>query len=169
MKLLCIKIIMIVCICSGVFAASPSVVVQMAQHDEDRDSLRETTFILENGVLDVFFDAGYVVSSLPTSVNKDIAEILKDTTKIARAGYMNYVVYINVYFRDYDGSKDETITLDDIESVDWKVVHTKDMSVLGEGKTVKTEKMPGENDLLAMRRFSNELGAQIQREFENIL
>ncbi len=166
MKSFFIIIVAIFILCSGAFAFSPSIVVQMAQHDSKSEVLRESTFILENGVLDTFFEAGYIVSSLPTSINKEIKDILKETTQTAREGYMSYVVYINVYYRSYDIKIDETIAIDDIESINWQVVNAKDMSVLGEGKTQAPSKVPGENDLLAMRRFSNDLGADIKREFE---
>ncbi len=169
MKSFCFIVLTMFILCSSAFAYAPSIVVQMAQHDSEREVLRESTFILENGVLDVFFEAGYIVSSLPTSINKEIKDILKETTQVAREGYMSYVVYINVHYRSYDIEVDETIAVDDIESVDWQVVNAKDMSVLGEGKTQAVTKISGENDLLAMRRFSNDLGADIKKEFEKKL
>ncbi len=168
MKSLCIKLLLIFTLSCTVCAFSPSasVVVQMAQHDSDRESLRESTFILENGVMDVFYESGFIVSSLPTTINKDIDTTLKESIAIAKAGYMSYVVYINVHYIPYGYETIETITLEDIDSVDWKIVSTSDMSVLGEGKTEAISKNEGETDFVAMKRFSNNLGADIKSDFD---
>ncbi len=169
MKLFCMKFAVILLISTGLCAFSPSIVVQMVQHDTDRSELRESTFILENGILDAFFDAGYIVSSLPTTINQDVVEMMTETTAIAREGYMSYVVYISVFYHSYGLEKDETISVEDIEIVNWKVVSTTDMSVLGEGETDIAYRIPGENDLIAMRNFSNDLATQIKNEFDKIL
>ncbi len=169
MKLLIAKMFCIVFISSALCAFAPSVVVQMAQHDTEREALRESTFILENGVLNVLFDAGYIVSSLPTAINTDIDANLKESIKLAKEGYMSYVVYINVYYHTYEGVYDETITVEDIDAIDWKIVKTSDMSVFSEGKASNVAKLEGESDYVAMQRFSNDLGSRIQEDFNKKL
>ncbi len=169
MKSLVAKLFLCFVIMSWVhaFSPSPSVVVQMAQHDTDREALRESTFILENGVLNAFFDAGYIVSSLPTTINKDMEETLVESVQVARDGYMSYVVFIDVFYRTYGITGDETVTLDDIESIDWKIVSTRDLSVLSEGTADNAVRMEGESDFVAMKRFSNDLGVEIKKIFDN--
>ncbi len=168
-KTVLIKIIVFIMLSVNIYSFAPSVVVQMLQHDVERDVERESTFLLENGVLDVMFDAGYIVSSLPITINKDVDSTLKETISVAKAGYMSYVVYVNVYYRDYGFTGDETISIEDIESVDWEIVSTKDYSVLSSGQMENIQKMAGENDLIAMKRFSNDLGIEIKREFDKKL
>ncbi len=165
MKYICLKLLVLFAMVSA-FSFAPSIVVQMAQHDTDRDTLRESTVILESGVLDELFDAGYIVSSLPTIINTDSNDSLKETINLAREGYMSYVVYIDAHYIAYGFSGDETITVTDIESLEWNVVSTKDMSILGTGKFDDIYKHEGENDLAAMKRLSSDLGVEIKRIFE---
>ncbi len=159
------KMVFVLFFVFSTFAFAPSIAVQMAQHDIDRDTLRESTFILEDGILDTLFESGFIVSSLPISINKDTHSTQREIINQARLGYINYVVCIDVYYSSYGISAEEALTVTDIESIDWRIVNTSSLDVLSNGKILAPSKKSGETDVVAIKRFSNDVGVEIEREF----
>ncbi len=162
MKSLRTKIFVLIALCIGSYTYASSVVILMAQHDAQKDAVRETTYMLENGIMDILFEGGYIVSSLPSNVNLRIEANFKQSLSLAKEGYMSHVVFINVNYYENGTRYDETVTLDDIESIDYYIVRTSDSSTIFEKEGLEPSKIEGETDVMAIKRFSSELGAEIK-------
>ncbi len=146
----------------GTHVYGSSVVILMAQHDDDKEALRETTYLLENGIMDILFEGGYIVSSLPSNINIKVEANTKQSILRAKEGFMSYVVFVTVNYYSFGMEYDESITLDDIESINISIVRTSDSAIIHEVNNIEPQKNEGETDLLAVKRFSGELGFEIK-------
>ena len=148
----------------NVFGFGSSVVVQMAQFGDD--NLIDTTILLEDGILDILFDSGYIVTNFPVSTNKDYKVLEKEMIFDARAGYMNDIVYIGVKY--YNSKSDTIITVADIESVQVKIINSKTKSVLFDGIIDGEQKGQYETDITAVKHFANSIGLEIKKQLGKI-
>jgi len=142
-------------------AFSSSVVILMTQHDDEIDTLKEATHLIESGVANILYDAGYIISSMPASINGENEAALKIAIENAKNGYMAYTVQIIVYYEAKNPENPAGVIFEDIQSVDWKVVRTQDGSLVYEKNIIPT-KNSGEGDINAITRFSGLLGSDIQ-------
>lgn len=145
------------------FSFSSSVAILMGQHDDEIDTLRETTYLVEKGVVDILYDAGYIISSMPTIINGENDEALEKAVESAKNGYMEYVLHIIVYYITTDPVNSDGVIFKDIEGVDIKIVRTYDASLVYEEKNMIPIKNAGAADISAINRFSRQLGLDIQR------
>jgi hypothetical protein len=75
---------------------------QIAQYDKTRTEISESSFTFEDVMLDYFFNAGYIVSNLPSTTTDDPKGIpFDDAAGAARDGYLDYLAMIVlVYDKD---------------------------------------------------------------------
>lgn len=162
MKILFRNLLVIFFLGISSFAFSSSVAIFMAQHDDGVETLRETTYLIESEIVNILYDAGYIVSSVPTSINEENESALKTAIESAKNGYMTYAVYIIIYYKTTDSPDIADIVFEDIKSVDFKIIRIQDASFVYEKINIVPTKNNGEGDMSAIQRFSTQLGFDIQ-------
>ena len=124
-------------------AESASIAFQLVQHDGVGENVRNSSYIIENALLDYFFSRGFIVTNsqavacVETSKDKN-AE--RDALSEARDGGCDYFVLV---VTDYDLSgsfSPDAAIIDNIKCADWKIVDVKKDTVIKTGKKNPPEK-----------------------------
>lgn len=143
-------------------AFSSSVSILMSQYDNSVSTPRKTTYLIENGIMDVLYDSGVIVSSVPVNINTKNEVALNIAIQDAKNGYFMYAVHVSVYYKSGLSNNPKKILLEDIKSIDWEIVRISDKSFVYEEKNILPLKYQDESDILVINRFAKDLGIKIQ-------
>lgn len=98
---------------------------QIVQHDSSSDDVTEQSFIIEDQLVEMFFENGFIVTNSPTvissSENQD-ENFWKSGLKDAKDGFSDYFVQIKLYFSKNKNNVDGKSVLSKAE---WSLVSTK--------------------------------------------
>jgi len=109
---------------------------QIVQHDETSKEVTEQSFTIEDQLVEMFFENGYIVTNSPTvAVNSETeAKKLWNTgLKEAQEGFSNYFIQINLYYSAENLTNQGSAVL---KKADWSLIYTK----TGEAKAKNTVK-----------------------------
>lgn len=168
MKKIVTRLLVVCFICSNCFSFGSSVVVQMSQLGVEGEKIKDTTLLIEDGILDVLFESGYIVTNLPISINVDYSTQSKKMIENAKSAYMNTIVYVGLSYHNFGNAEDKTIVVSDIDFVDVKIVNAKTSAILFEGFIDGEQKGQYETDITAVKHFANSIGLDIKRQLEKI-
>ncbi len=149
--------------CACAFGRSLS--FQIVQHSDVLNEVGEPTLIIEDVILNQFFEAGYIVTNSPaqTSSSKQQDEKLyKVGLSEASDGSFERFVQIHLYFQGKDPDALASPVLGNMEKISWKIVNVRTGAVLNEDsqKIVK----PAANDSeKSVRAFAAEFSSRIQK------
>ena len=150
-------------LCVPFYTFASSVSVFMCQNDSAVETLRETTFILESGILGILFDRGYIVSSEAGVQNpNDVNEAFKQALKNGKEGFFEYLVHVTVNYTTTVPENPAGGIFDDIKSIEWRIVRLKNAGVVADKKNIVPVKYEAETDVRALKRFAGELGSDIE-------
>jgi len=103
------------------FAASlcfaKQITLQIVQHDESTDSVLEASMVVEDELLNEFFNCGFIVTNTPASVSDSIVQdskLFTDGIGDAYEGSSEYFVQIKLYYNLAQRTKGS-----DLVKVDW--------------------------------------------------
>lgn len=144
---------------TAAFLPASSVSVLMCQKNSDIEALRGSTLMVENGVLEILFDCGHIVSSGEAAFgDSDISEAAEKALKNSAEGFFEFLVQIIVTYRDKIPDNPAKIVCADIENVDWNIVRVRNNRSIREKKNIVPVKFEHESDTQALKRFAQELG-----------
>ena len=151
-------IVLIFCNIAAFLPAS-SVSILMCQKNSDIETLRGSTVMIENGVLEILFDRGHIVSSGQAALNDvNIQEAAALTLKNSAEGFFEFLVQISVTYKGKIPENPAKIVCDDIQNVDWNIVRVRNNRSIREKKNIVPVKFEHESDTQALKRFAQELG-----------
>ena len=128
------SILFLACLLFSSTVFAKQITIQIIQHNIATDKVAESSLVIEDGLLDGFFDNGFIVSNTPASVSvseKQDLSLYNTGLGDAYEGGADFFVQIKLF---YDGStqnksgtpkktgkKKETIRESGLERVDWTV------------------------------------------------
>lgn len=118
------------------FCFAQQISFQILQHDETSEAVTEQSYTVEDQLIEMFFENGYIVTNSPTvavNSNSEAAKLWKAGLKEAKEGYSNFFIQINLYYTAESLSPKGEATL---KKADWTLVYTK----TGEPKAKNTIK-----------------------------
>lgn len=116
------------------FCFGQQISFQIVQHDETSKEVTEQSYSVEDKLVEMFFENGYIVTNSPTVAVNSEAEtekMWKTGLKEAKDGYSNFFVQINLYYTAEKISSKGTALL---KKADWSLVYAK----TGESKAKNT-------------------------------
>lgn len=118
---------------SNAFCASLS--FHVIQHNDSLNDVCDSALVIEDEILNYFFDAGYIVTNVPACISKSEDQDKKfyqNGYNEAASGSFDEFVQIKLYFT---GSEEENkkVALGNMKKISWKVVQTATGKVLDEG------------------------------------
>lgn len=125
------------------FCFAQQVSFQIVQHDDTADEVTEASYTVEDQLVEMFFENGYIVTNSPTvSAHSDSEanKLWKSGLKEAKDGYSNYFVQINLYYTAEKLSPNGKAIL---KKADWSLVYAK----TGESKAKNTVKSKESTDV----------------------
>lgn len=140
-------ILFLFCISLSSVAFAKQITIQIIQHDNTTDTVAEASLVVEDQLLDGFFDNGFIVSNTPASVsNSEVQDLTFFNSGIGDAyeGGADYFVQIKLY---YDNSSIVSAQVEkgkksvgkreiSLERVDWTVASATT------GKKIKESSLP---------------------------
>ena len=116
------RIILVIGLLSAMTALfAKNISIQIIQNNPAADgNVCETSYLIEQSIIDFFFASGHIVSSTPVYIgtDKDVSS-LKSALKENAEGGMDYLVRVEVDYKNFAGNPDY-VSLDNIEKVTWK-------------------------------------------------
>ena len=107
-------------LCSGVFARQ--IAIQVVQHDETSEKVCEQSFVLEDELMNGFFENGYIVTNSQASISKSEKQdssLWSVGFGEAYDGFSDYFVQIKLYYSV--GKPGEIKKESYISRVDWNL------------------------------------------------
>ena len=146
-------------------ASAASMSVQIMQNFEDQQGQASISYLIEQAVIDYFFEAGHIVSSAPVYVlssDRKDQIALKNTLRETSDGGMEYLITVTVHYSVDKELKDSaSLLLQYIKSVDWAVYAAKSGQKLASGSGSPGTITPANNNEKGIVKFSGRLAAQI--------
>ena len=159
-KLKRLGIIAVLLFCSTLCFAN-QISFQIVQHDDSRDSVSEDSFIIEDSVLNTFFEYGYIVTNSDAAVSDSKAQderLYKIGQSDAFNGFSDYFIQIMLY---YDRTEQTQSANADLYKIDFTITSIKTGKKIAE-KTMKDLKLDRtkKNNLV---KISTDLVAEISK------
>ncbi|MBQ0002522.1 MAG: hypothetical protein KBT21_03195 [Treponema sp.] len=167
MKLYKKMMFLILFLFSGFAFASPSFSLQVVQKDGSENVVYEASYLIEQVVLDYFYDHAYIVSNSPIIIQKRNADITGDLQKsfdAAQEGSLDLIIQMIVTYNLIDSSNPEEALLNNIQNIEWKALSLSDSSVIVQGQAVPAKTYRNDDDGLIY--FANELASKIKIALE---
>lgn len=134
---------------------------QIVQHDDRTDKVTEQSYVVEDELLNDFFEYGYIVTNSDAAISDSEEQdqaLLCTGIQEAIDGYSDYFIQIKLYYEMIGGS--QLVCLRKIDWVITNVVNGKTVT----SKTFKIEKEYLTNDDLI--RLSNQLSVDINKSLK---
>jgi len=115
--------LIIMMFCSCVFARQIS--FQIVQHDESSEEVTEQSLVIEDQVLNNFFEKGYIVTNSPSVASEsDVQDETFWKTGLGEAfyGYSDYFVQIKVWYEPRVGTLTDVAN---IQKIKWSLTEAK--------------------------------------------
>ncbi len=115
--------------------------IQIIQHDGLRENVSDSSFIIEDEIMNGLFDKGYIVTNSPASVsnsNSEDEKLFSTGMKDAADGYSDYFVQISLFYTGSEEINPKTLGL---VKVEWTVFSVKT------GKKIKANSFKNLNKL----------------------
>lgn len=113
---------------ASIFARQIS--IQVVQHDDGMSEVSEQSFIIEDNLLNGFFDDGYIVTNSPAEVSQSQGQdetFLKKGLGEAFEGFSDYFIQVKLYYIR-EGSRD--VNKANLDKVDLVVTSVKTGTVV---------------------------------------
>ena len=122
LKKLCILSFLLL---SGSLCFANQISFQIVQHDESLDCVSEDSLVIEDSVLNNFFEYGYIVTNSDAAISESAAQdekLYKIGQGEAFTGFSDYFVQIKLYYE----RNDQTLTnSSDLYKIDFSITSVK--------------------------------------------
>ena len=151
--------------CACVYAHASVVSIQVIQHDSVDKNLHSTSFLIEDTLMDYFFNAGCIASSMPATISPDSKSDYKKEKQAllgAEEGFCNYLIMV---YADYDTSESRNPTADllsNIATVSWKVIDVRDGETVSSGRKKPPVQQSSKDVVTFIRELAVTIAAAIR-------
>lgn len=137
---------------------------QIIQKDESLTNVCESALVIEDEILNYFFEQGYIVSNVPAAVSKDDAEDKKfytDGYNEAVDGSLDQFCQIKLYFTGGE-QENQRITIGTMKKITWKIVSLRTGKVLEESSS-EVDKKITQDEEANVRQFAADFAMHLQK------
>ena len=145
------------------FAYSTEVSFQILQFDATQDDVCEQTLLIEDQILEFFFDKGDIVTNEPSMVatKKNADSLQKSALLFAENGGAKYFVCVQLNYAP-DSKAKNIVQLSNLKSVTWTAINVSTKKKVASG-TKKVKVAPNSvNNADSVKSFAQDIASQIQ-------
>lgn len=127
------------------FCFAQQISFQIVQHNSTTEEITEQSFILEDLLVEKFFENGFIVTNSPTVNSNSESQdesFWKSGLKDAKNGFSNYFIQIKLYFNQNKNGDEKSF----LNKADWTLVSTKSEKIL-KTDSVKINKLNEDDEL----------------------
>jgi hypothetical protein len=117
--------ILAILIFCGTFCFANQISFQIVQHDESLDSVSEDSMIIEDSVLNNFFEFGYIVTNSDAAISESVAQdekLYKIGQGDAFNGFSDFFIQIKLY---YERTEETLSKNSDLYQIDFSITSVK--------------------------------------------
>jgi len=167
----CLVAVIFLLSAASCFASALS--IQVVQHSKGESKIFETTRVIENSLLDFFFENGCIVSNSPIAVsqfddNEDESIFYKGSDD-AYYGAVRYFVTVYVDLDLEESRNPDAVSLSNISKISWKTLDVRTNVEIDHGSGKVKANAPSKKTEDAEKRvsdFASEVAARIFREIK---
>ena len=148
---------------SLVFCYAEEISFQVLQIDSSSDDVYEQTLIIEDQILEFFFDKGYIVTNEQAVVatKKTSDSIQKRALQFAESGGSKYFICLQLNYNAGSPAKN-IVQLSNLKSVNWTAINISTNKKVASGtKKIKVPKTSA-NNADSVKSFALDMADQIQ-------
>jgi hypothetical protein len=151
-------------LCSAALSAASVNIAVFQKTPVSGESTRigEATRIIENSIMDYYFEMGFIISNERASTAWEDYEDGETGLKQAISGYAEYFVAVLIPLE----TTVQPVNIRYIDAVSWRVVRTRDGEVIAQGKSVPGKPEQDEKDPV---RGIGIFAAEIARDTINVI
>lgn len=100
------------------------VTMQVLQHGGNTENVSETALLLEDELMNSFFNAGYIVTNEPASMSysdNDDKKFGQNLIKMSSTSGGDYVVQVIIFLDTEKSTSPESVRLVDIDKIEWNI------------------------------------------------
>lgn len=160
-KLIAAAVFMLAALTSG-FCGNFS--FQIVQKDESLTDVCESTLVIEDEILNYFFDQGEIVSNVPAAVSNDDAQDEKfytDSYNEAVDGTVDKFCFIKLFFTG-GGQENQKPSIGTLKKISWKLVSVKTGKVIEESSSAVKKEIT-ETDNANVREFAADFANHLKK------
>ena len=154
-------LILFILLCSSALCFANQISFQIVQHDDSNDCVSEDSMIIEDAVLNSFFEHGFIVTNSDAAISDSTAQderLYKIGTGDAFNGYSDYFIQIKLF---YERTEQTLTASSDLYKIDFVIASPKTGLKIAE-KSIKDIKIErGKKNNLA--KISSDLVSQINK------
>ena len=154
-------LILFILLCSSALCFANQISFQIVQHDDSNDCVSEDSMIIEDAVLNSFFEHGFIVTNSDAAISDSTAQderLYKIGTGDAFNGYSDYFIQIKLF---YERTEQTLTASSDLYKIDFVIASPKTGLKIAE-KSIKDIKIErGKKNNLA--KISSDLVNQINK------
>ena len=154
----------------AIFSASAkSFSLQVVQKNTPGDEVFDSSYVIEQAILDYFFEQGMIVSNGAVLVSKDDAANdktdLRRSMMEAKIGSMDLFVKLELDYSVLDSANPTTVLLSDIRGATMEIVSLSQNKVLARGKFTPPAATDLNNNRLGVESFAKDIAMEMQAQF----
>ncbi len=152
----------------GIAANAASFSLQVIQKNTPGDNVFDSSYVVEQAVLDYFFEKGMIVSNNPVIVSKN--DEASDRTELhrafieARLGCMDLLVKLSLNFSVLDSANPTAVLLSNIRGADLEIVSLKNSETIIKGRFTPPAVNDMNNNRGGVETFATNIAIYIQAE-----
>ncbi|MDE5581470.1 MAG: hypothetical protein K2I95_08635 [Treponemataceae bacterium] len=152
-------------LCASFVASAKSFSLQVIQRNTGGDSVFDTSYVVEQAIMDYFFEHGMIVSSNHVIVSKhdDASETreLRRSLFEAKSGCMDLFVKLYLNFALEDSKNPSAVLLSNINNAELEILSTETTETVATGK-YSPKVVPNQNDNRGgVESFATDIAADI--------
>lgn len=136
---------------------------QIIQHNDSLNEVCESAMVIEDEMLNYFFNSGYIVTNAPASVSSSIEmddKLWKVAVNEAAGGSADVFVQVHLYFNENAGESSK-VSLGLIDKISWKAQAIKSGRILEES-SMKVKKPIGIDTEQNVRLFAGQFASHLK-------
>jgi hypothetical protein len=138
---------------------------QVVQHNGAQENVCEQTLVIEDEMLDYFFNQGNIVTNERAAAVKDGSDeaVWKTAFADAAAGGSQYFVQLCLYYDTSSSTNPEAVALSNLDYVTWTITEIQSGKNIADMKNTVDKTALGKDDTDSVRNYAAEIAEQIQK------
>lgn len=153
-------------LCAAQFVWSNEIAFHIMQHSNTLKDVAEQTFIIEDTILDYFFDLGDIVTNERAACvsEKDVPKTTQESLKAAQEGGADYFVLIELFYNDDMPLELDAVSLLNISKTTYTVFDAVSGKKLSSKKQKTTAATKAKTNIDGVKEYAVRIAAHIRKD-----
>lgn len=149
----------------GVCLWATDISFQVVQHNEVLDTVCEQTLVIEDQILDYFFNLGDIVTNEPAvaAVPEDAENLWKTAYAFAVTGGAEYFVELRLFYKSSASRDPAYLSLNDLERVHWTIADVKTGKKIADVKAKVRKSASGKTDASGVKEYAASIAEAMRK------